>query len=242
MQKLVLFGCFVLGVSGIAGTFTNTGSASTSCAWDGGAPVPPLYLNATGVNINLTCPDEWVGPPVIGSVGPLMTEAGVGVGNDRSSTFAFQSTFMDSLLPIGGTGQGTVEFTLTYTWDGFGDSGLGTMSGDFSINGSQLWSESDRTCLFGEPCFGPPFNPFIVTTVIDEPITYGVPFSLQADVSSASEAGSGGSYWVQNSLDISPVLITGGQLVELPEPASLWLCGFALLGVLLRLVFLPAAR
>jgi len=172
-----------------------------------------------------------------------MTQASVGVGNDRNSTFAFQSTFMDSLLPIGGTGQGTVQFTLTYTWDSFGDSGSGTMSGDFIINGSQLWSESNQTCLFGEPCSGPPpLNPFIVTTVIDEPITYGVPFSLQADVSSDSDAGSGGLYMVQNSLDISPVLITGGQLVELPEPASLWLCGFGLLGVLFRLLFRSTAH
>jgi hypothetical protein len=71
-----------------------------------------------------------------------------------------------------------------------------------------------------------------VTRVIDEPITYGVPFSYQADVSSF---GGFGNYNVQNSLDISAALIRGGQLVELPEPASHWLCGLGLLAMSLWL-------
>jgi hypothetical protein len=82
MSKLFAFvGCLVLGSLAVnGGTYTNTGSATTSCAWSGPAPVPsgPLLLNATGTNISLICPDPWVGPSVIGSVGPLMTQASIG--------------------------------------------------------------------------------------------------------------------------------------------------------------------
>ena len=67
MSKFFVFiGILTLAsVSARAGMFTNTGSASETCIWDGsGAPVPPdvseISVTGTGANINLICPGHGV--------------------------------------------------------------------------------------------------------------------------------------------------------------------------------------
>jgi hypothetical protein len=122
-----------------------------------------------------------------------------------------------------------VVFTLTYTWGGLADFGIGVPAADLFFNGVKVWSESDFVC-FTPPEHGCGFPHTSVFTIV-EPVTYGVPFSYQAD---DSVSGSGFGVGVSNSLTISPALQSGGQLEELPEPGSLWLSGVALLGLLLK--------
>ncbi len=102
---VVFVGCLLIGsVVAIAGTFTNTGSASTTCIWGGNsAPVPPdqgqVTATATGANINLTCPSafhpdlgSYIGPSVVGNVGNLSTKGSVSFGPfTTSGTFSFQT-------------------------------------------------------------------------------------------------------------------------------------------------------
>jgi len=240
LKVFVFVGCIVLSSAALTGgTFTNAGSATLVCLGDSGSRI----LQESGTGINLACNQSTEsGGAISGSVADLATQASVGIiGGVLPDAFSFQSTFKDSVLAVGGTGQGTVEFTLTYGWTlSFNDSGFGTMSSDFLFGGIPVWSKSDQSCQFGEPCwsfffacpnpktFGCPLN---VTTIIDEPITYGIPFSYQADVSSF---GGAGIYAVQNGLNISAMLITGGQLIEAPEPSSLWLSSVVLLWLLFR--------
>jgi hypothetical protein len=77
----------------------------------------------------------------------------------------------------------------------------------------------------------------MIVFVVDEAVTYGVPFSDQGDVSSSSLFdffhGEG------NSLTISPTLVTGGELVE-PEPGSVWSCAIGLTVLLLMASYRPA--
>ena len=229
------------------GTFTNTGSASISCIWGGlGAPVPPdlagVEATATGSTIDLTCPaaahpdlGNYIGPTIIGSASNLATKGTIFFGPTGFTgpiAFSFQSSFTDSLVPLDGTGIGTVEFTLTYTWTGFGDLGGGTTEGDFLFNGTPVWHKSDEVCQVPPPlpaCAGP----FTSVIVIDEPVTYGMAFSYEGDdLSSAA----GRSVGTANSLVISPAILTGGQLAELPEPSSLWLSSIGLVGLTIRLL------
>src|ERR1700719_2956102 len=134
MSKLfVLIGILMLAsASARAGMFTNTGTASETCIWDGsGAPVPPdvsaISVTGTGASINLICPasfygpsaGSYFGPGVSGSAGNLTAQGLIGEVPHVNATFSFQSNFTDSLTPVGGTGPGTVEFTVTYTWGGF---------------------------------------------------------------------------------------------------------------------------
>jgi hypothetical protein len=232
-----LIGCLLLvSVTAMGGIYTNTGTASESCQWVGNnPPVPPdtwgFEETETGTSINLTCPSSFYGPSVgyyfaadlDGSAGNLSAQGSAGYG-PGSPTFSFQSTFTDFLLPVGGNGPGTVEFTLTYTSGGLADVGNATDAADFWFNGTSAWSQSDFVCYVppSPDCF------HTSTIVIDEPLTYGVPFSYAAEVSVTGSGAAGGS----NSLAITSAILTGGQLIETPEPASLLLFGTALLALL----------
>jgi hypothetical protein len=238
----VISAVFVAAVGLSGGTFTNTGSASQTCVFGGRPPVPPdqpfITQTATGAVINLTCPGSFYGPsagsyqgtPVSGSAGDLSAIGGTGDAVQGSgATFSFQSTFTDSLVPVGGTGSGTVVFTLTYTWGGLEDVGTGNPAADLFFNGVKVWNQSDFVCPT-PPEHGCDFPHTAVFTIV-EPVTYDVPFSYQAD---DSVSGHGFGVGVSNSLTISPSLQSGGQLEEVPEPGSIWLSGVALLGLLLR--------
>jgi hypothetical protein len=213
-------------------TYTNTGSASTTCF---AGPSGATTLQATGPSIDLECPVAGDGPDVIGYADNLYTQASTGQGS-TSPSFSFTSSMSDSITPIGGSGDGVVELTLIYDWQNIGDTGLATTAGDFYFNGSQSWAQSDITCLAGQPwCWQQDAFNHVSTVVLDEAIIYGVPFSIQADVSSSSL----NTFWqgMGNSLTISESLLTGGKLSEVqetlpitaPEPAYSWITGIAML-------------
>jgi hypothetical protein len=159
MRKLALFvGSLTLGgVLLSAGAFTNSGNASLTCSRQS-SPFDVITVTATGSSIDLSCPDGYFGTAVIGFANDLSTGASTGPLHIDPPSYAFQSTFVDSLVPVGGTGQGIVEFTLTYNWQNVGDNGTGITAGDFIFNGLPVWSRSDPTCLFGEPCWDEPFS------------------------------------------------------------------------------------
>ena len=189
-------------------------------------PQNPLILTAVGPSINLSCPDSFVGREVSGAAGDVSTSGGVGNFPFGSASLSLRSTLTDSLLPIGGNGAGTIEFTLTYTWQGLEDNGSGSTAADLFLNEMQAWSQSDPVCPTPPmaPCYGFPNHQSII--VVDEPITYGVPFSYRSDVSFSASGIEVGGF---NQLSISTSLLTGGQLVELPEAGTLVL---ALIGSL----------
>lgn len=153
MQKTVGFMCCLLvGCLAMSGeVFTSSGSASTTCQWGGSEPpVPPdqthFTLTAAGTNIDLTCPSAYFGPVVTGSAGNLSVQGGMGFGGFGNSTsFSFQSALIDALLPVGGTGQGTVQFTLTQTWQDFSEDGAGEDVATLLFDGMQAWNQMHST-------------------------------------------------------------------------------------------------
>lgn len=216
----------VYAVAANCAMFTNTGSADWSCHKIG---FPFVGVHATGTNITISCPPDSDGPSGMATVGNL--SASVFVMPPFGADVSLQSIFTDSLIPVGATGSGTVEFTLTYTFGGFTDTGIAQGSSDLFFNGLQVATIERGFCDLPNtagPCSGPQH----VVDVIDEPITYGVPFSYQADDFLSSGFSVAG---VNNNVMISASLTTGGSLVEVPEPNTLWLCGFGSLGLLFGL-------
>ena len=166
------------------------------------------------------------------AAGNLTAQGSTGYGPlSTPATFSFRSNFTDSLTAVGGTGPGTVEFTLTYTWGGLEDIGAANDAANFSFNGASAWSESAQVCNTPPIPNCPGGTTNTIQKVIDEPVFYGTPFSYAADV---GVTGSGHGVYEFNSLTISSALLTGGQLIEVPEPSSLSLYGVALLALFLR--------
>lgn len=241
MIKVSAWVCLVLGITALSGgTFTNIGSASNICL---PTQLPPgsFVQSVTGTNINLTCPNGYVGVVVSASVGDLSANGSTSYGPTGGLPvpgFSLQSTFTDSLMPVGGSGSGTVEFTLTYTWSGLNDLGFDQGSADLLFNGSSThaWDFQSHACLTPPEVWCPGGISALTRTevaTVDEPVTYGVPFSYQADL--LLSGGGSGLLGTSNQLVVSTSLLTGGQLVELPEPASLGFCAIGAFSLLLRL-------
>lgn len=234
MRKLVGFvALFILGAVAVMGaTFTNTGSASWPCHLDGGGLVQE---NATGVTFNFNCPPGNSPTGSSASVGNLSAQADIHIVG-FPSTFSLQSTFTDSLLPVGGSGSGMAEFILTYSYTGLVDLGGAQGAADLLFNGVQVINIHPPFCSApppSAPCVQYT-QPQQIVEVIDEPITYGVPFSYQADDFLSGQGTI--LFGLSNGLAISTSLPTGGTLAEVPEPGTLWLCVIGSLGLLFRLV------
>jgi hypothetical protein len=228
-MKTALLGVFAAAMA-CAGTFTNTGSASLACQWDGTEPQPPqtiITVNFTGTDINATCPARFQGNTGNGFAHNLAVRIDLNPGGP-SVTFVsmnFHSTFNEQLVATGGTGSGIVEFTIMHTWLSAIEFGLISTSADLKFNGNQVWSGGDGLCNLPGNCFIQHND----TIVVDEPITYGVPFSFQAS-ENATGSGNGAGFSTGNSsLVITELLTTGGQLAAVPEPFSVALVGGGLL-------------
>jgi hypothetical protein len=144
------------------------------------------------------------------------------------ATPSFQGDLTDTVLPAGGAGFGIVEFTLDYSWTACQDTLSTTLAASFTFNGSTDWSDSGAR---GHRCPAPITHQS--TILVDELVTYGSPFTWDAGVS-LNGTGDASFYEAAVSLGVSAALLTGGQLVSIPEPACLWTCAPALLVLLLR--------
>jgi hypothetical protein len=114
-----------------------------------------------------------------------------------------------------GDGAGIVQFTLVYNWQNTRGTGGATTAADFIFNGSKIWSQSDLPCIATLPCWQ--------QVDLDEPIVYGIPFSVQADVSATDEPS---AYW--QSIGNSLVVSFGDAPITAPEPVYSGLIGVAL--------------
>ena len=219
---------FVLAVVSATGaTFTNTGSASWGCqGFDQNGHFAHITESATGTSFDFDCPPGFSGTMGSASVGNLTARASAGYGPGAPDV-ALQSTFTGSLIPTGGTGSGTVEFTLTYSFSGLEDLAFLRGGGDLFFNGVQVASLQPGFCFtpLGFPRCDLPQN---VVKIVDEPITYGQPFTYQAD---DFMSGGGTGFGVSNQVTITASLLTGGELIEVPEPATLGFVSLALLGL-----------
>jgi hypothetical protein len=200
-------------------TFTDTGSAATSCFGQG---TPLFTISATGSTIDLACPPPNSGAEVRGFAGNLFTQVSIGrpwIPGLAAPSFSFQSSMADTIIPAVDT---TVEFTATYNWQNIGDDGVGVTAGDLLFNGQTIWSRSDLTCLFGQSCWDQAAFHHVTVAVIDEPVSAGVPFSYQADVSSSSAVP--GSFFPgeSNNMTVSVALLAT------PEPSTCLLVLFGL--------------
>lgn len=224
---------FILGAVAVMGaTFTNTGSASWPCHLAGGGLVQE---NATGVTFDFGCPPGTSPSGSSASVGNLSAQADIHILGIPLTMFSLQSTFTDSLLPVGGSGPGMVEFILTYSYTGLVDLGSAQGAADLLFNGVQVINIHPPFCTApppSVPCVQYT-QPQQIVQVIDEPITYGVPFTYQADDFLSGQGMI--LYDLSNGLAISTSLPTGGTLEEVPEPGTLWLCTMGSLGLLFRL-------
>jgi hypothetical protein len=103
---------------------------------------------------------------------------GGGRGAQINGGFQFQSLFADALLPTGGTGSGTAQFTLTWNYQGGNDSeGNSLAAASFSFEGIQVWSDQ-----------GAQYNPSFYLPVVEtfnEPFMFGTPFIYTAFVSAS---------------------------------------------------------
>jgi len=238
----------VLATSTAFAASTNTGSVTMFCQWDGtGARPPQVALDVTVSGTSIYTP---FCPPGLesfgygsGSVGAYgsgqVGGAGVsmsfqGVQNLPNSWF-FQGTDEESLMPSGGTGSGIIEFTLTHDWLGYADF-LSSARTDahFLFNGQEVWGGFDPVCFIpdnGARCF----QPHSTVIVIDEPITYGTPFTFGGIVTGHG-AGSVGFASGSSSLSFSATLLSDGELVSVPEPSAFGTAGFGLLLTAIRII------
>ena len=240
MNKILgVLGALLLGSATLsAASFTNTGSASWFCDWSGNDFRPKIPEQASGTTFNnFDCPPGYVATGSgSASVDNLSANAFLsGRSTAPFTTVSLQSKFTDSLMPTGGTGPGIVEFTLTYSFSGFRDVAGANGGADLFFNG--VLAENIQRLFCKRPGVdGCPFSgPLVITVIIDEPITYGIPFSYQVD-DSLSALGGPGVLAVGNQTTVSALLMTGGTLAEVPEPGTL------LLSVIGSLAFLFLIR
>ena len=234
MLKAVLLSMVLISAVGVrAATVNLSGTVTQECFYTGFPPVPPegsvFTQTFTGTNITATCPAGYIAPAVSGSISAAadtlstrvtMTNSAEGLVHDT-----FQGSIADLFLATGGSGSGKVEFTLDYNWSACQDDFSTNESAAFSFNGAIAWSDSGSR---GHHCEDLPLDHHS-TLVIDEPITYGIPFTWEEDTS--LNGGSEGVYGASISLGVSAALLSGGQLVAIPEPAAPWTCAVALLGI-----------
>lgn len=117
-----------------------------------------------------------------------------------------------------------MEFTLTYSFSGLLDQAVVRGGGDLFFNGLQVANLQPGFCVTPPSSITCPQLHQVAQT-IDEPITYGQPFSYQAD---DFMSGSGKGLGVFNQVTITASLLTGGTLVEVPEPQTLGFVGLVL--------------
>lgn len=103
-------------------SFTNSGSASLTCQYNGTVFPPPQgptqSYSATGTSIDLACPpsDPYIGPIVIGSSSGLSVTGNMEGAYVGFTQWSFNGQEINSETISGGTGQGTVTFTLDWTF------------------------------------------------------------------------------------------------------------------------------
>jgi hypothetical protein len=135
-----------------------------------------------------------------------------------------------------------VEFTFTYTYSGFNDQGSAQGSADLLFNGVQVLNIQRPFCLTPPLLYCPGGDTQQVVNIVDEPITYGVPFTYEADDSLSILPN---NVNVSNQVTISISVPTGGTLVEIPEPGTLSFCAISFLVFLLwrsRRIYQPRRR
>jgi hypothetical protein len=235
IMSRILTACLLLltSVAMHAATVDLGGSATQTCHYVGLPPAPPgqsdITQTAAGPDIHLTCSDPYLGPSLDGTIGPL---AGTGLSTNVTMTGGastgwvvadFQASLTDTLLALGGSGSGAVEFTLDYDWHACQDGSHTDIASDFFFGGASAWSDAGSR---GHHCPFPFDHPS--TIVLDEPITYGQPFTWRESIS-LDAANGDPSYSAGISLAVSAVLLSGGTLISVPEPASVCMFGGALL-------------
>jgi hypothetical protein len=213
--------------------YQQSGSASLICGWVGQSPPPngqfSTHTSVTGTAIDLACPTNsgYAGPSFHGAADPLSV---VGNASGNGPNFGgvgvqwdFQSSATDALVATGGTGSGIVTFTVNWAWNAGDDDCCGEQAiAEFDYNGVKVWSATD-----GPNNITPPF-PHTWTVTLDEPFTYGVPFTWSAHVEVTG--GGNGSIISSSALDIGasgPALVDA--LATTPELSTLQLFGEGLL-------------
>lgn len=229
-MKIVLAFFAAAAVALATPTYTNTGSASTNC-FDQSSAVTSVTIQVVGSVVDLACGDPYSGPEVRGLAAGLYTQVSIGypwhLGGLGPPAFSFQSSLSDTVTP---DTDSVAEFTVTYDWRNIGDDGQGITAGSLLFNGQSVWSRSDLTCLFGLECWDQASFHHLIVTVIDQPVSAGVPFTYQANVSSSSA----GQFFIgeSNQMTVSVSLLPLGLAAfadpptTVPEPGTWLLVAF----------------
>jgi hypothetical protein len=204
-----------------------------TCIYVGPPPTGPGQTHpdqthtASGTSIDLGCSQfdtNYTGPEITGSANGLTVTGSMDWHYSGNSQWSFTGQQTDSETITGRTGQGIIAFMLTWLWTAENDLTAGNAAtADFWFNGTEVW-QVDKGGMNYDPTF-----PHTQTIVLNEPFTYGVPFSWQGDV---EVLGNGhGVAQTYSSLAVVPIIV--------PEPGLGWLFGIALSALCFRYFFLP---
>lgn len=213
MKRIALW--FLAMPLGAAPIFVNTGSATLSCLGPGNVE---SQVQATGPDISLNCPPGTAGGSISGSSAGLSVEGQISSGGplmQGTNHLDLTTSLQDTVTETGGIGPGTEEFRLAFNWQGVGDPGSPMEMADLLYNGMVVWSEQKAQHNREDPL------PHTETILIDEPFSFGQPFTFQAEVGlSDTESGIFASSQASASLAVVHQAI--------PEPRTIALVGWVL--------------